>query len=82
MLQDKVNNDLHFFHKKQDSDETETNYTARTYGFPLLSKAKTVDMRKMLARSDYDHSKVIYRNEEQFNNYYETHNRPRMSLDF
>lgn len=39
-------------------------------------------MRKMLARSDLEKSKLLYRNEEQFNNYYETHSRPRMSLDF
>jgi hypothetical protein len=39
-------------------------------------------MRKMMARSDYEKNKAAYRNEEQFNNFSVTKNRPRMSLDF
>lgn len=39
-------------------------------------------MRKMMARSDYEKNKVAYRNEEQFNNFSVTKNKPRMSLDF
>ena len=39
-------------------------------------------MRKMMARSDFEKNKLVYRNEEQFNNFFVAKNRPRMSLDF
>jgi hypothetical protein len=39
-------------------------------------------MRKMLARNEFGLSQQTYRNEEQFNNYFVTKHRPRMSLDF
>jgi hypothetical protein len=39
-------------------------------------------MRKMLARNDLERNRQVHRNEEQFNNYFVTKHRPRMSLDF
>ena len=35
-----------------------------------------------MARSDYEKNKLVYGNEEQFNNFFVTKHRPRMSLDF
>lgn len=79
LLKEKVHHDLDYFHTKahaDDADELETTYTAATH------RARTVDMRKMLARSDFGLAKSPYRNEQQFNNYAEEKRKPRTSLDF
>jgi hypothetical protein len=50
--------------------------------FLYRGRAKTVDMRKMLARDVFDKAKPVTHNEQQFNNFSVSLHKPRASLDF